>query len=88
MPLHMRMPKLKGFNNPFRVEYQAINLDTIEESGLDEISPDDPPGQGPRPQGRPHQGARPGRADPQGHREGPRLLEVRRGGHHRRRRYG
>jgi large subunit ribosomal protein L15 len=39
MPLHMRLPKLKGFNNPFRVEYQAINLDTIEESGLDEISP-------------------------------------------------
>ena len=39
MPLHMRLPKLKGFNNPFRVEYQAINLDTIEESGLDEVSP-------------------------------------------------
>ena len=38
MPLHMRVPKLKGFKNPFRVEYQAINLDTIEESGLDEIS--------------------------------------------------
>jgi large subunit ribosomal protein L15 len=30
MPLHMRTPKLKGFNNPFRVEYQAINLDTLE----------------------------------------------------------
>ena len=39
MPLHMRLPKLKGFNNPFRVEYHGINLDTIEESGLDEISP-------------------------------------------------
>jgi len=39
MPLHMRLPKLKGFNNPFRVEYQGINLDTIEASGLDEISP-------------------------------------------------
>jgi large subunit ribosomal protein L15 len=39
MPLHMRVPKLRGFNNPFRVEYQAINLDTIEESGLDEITP-------------------------------------------------
>ena len=23
------MPKLKGFNNPFRVEYQAVNLDTL-----------------------------------------------------------
>src|SRR6266508_2604925 len=40
MPLHMRVPKLKGFNNPFRVEYQAINLDVIEESGLDEVTPE------------------------------------------------
>ena len=40
MPLHMRVPKLKGFNNPFRVAYQAINLDTIAESGLDEVSPE------------------------------------------------
>jgi len=40
MPLHMRVPKLKGFKNPFRVEYQAVNLDTIEASGLDEISPE------------------------------------------------
>ena len=40
MPLHMRVPKLKGFNNPFRVEYQAVNLDTIEESGLDEVTPE------------------------------------------------
>jgi large subunit ribosomal protein L15 len=38
-PLHMRIPKLKGFKNPFRVEYQAINLDTIQESGIDEITP-------------------------------------------------
>ena len=29
MPLKQRVPKLKGFNNPFRVEYQALNLDTI-----------------------------------------------------------
>jgi large subunit ribosomal protein L15 len=40
LPLHMRVPKLRGFNNPFRVEYQAINLDTIEESGLDEVTPE------------------------------------------------
>ncbi len=40
MPLHMRVPKLRGFNNPFRVEYQAINLDTLEESGLDEVTPE------------------------------------------------
>ncbi len=38
MPLHMRVPKLKGFNNPFRVEYQAVNLDALqalEESDVD-----------------------------------------------------
>ena len=40
MPLHMRVPKLKGFNNPFRVEYQGVNLDTLEASGLDEVTPD------------------------------------------------
>ena len=40
MPLHKRIPKLKGFKNPFRVEYQAVNLDTIEESGLDEVTPE------------------------------------------------
>ena len=40
MPLHMRVPKLPGFKNPFRVEYQAINLDTIEESGLSDVSPE------------------------------------------------
>jgi large subunit ribosomal protein L15 len=40
MPLHMRVPKLKGFNNPFRVEYQGINLDVLEASGLDEVSPE------------------------------------------------
>ena len=39
MPLHMRVPKLKGFNNPFRVEYQGINLDVIEASGLDDVNP-------------------------------------------------
>jgi large subunit ribosomal protein L15 len=39
MPLKQRVPKLKGFNNPFRVEYQAINLDTIETSELDEVTP-------------------------------------------------
>ena len=40
MPLHIRVPKLRGFTNPFRVEYQAINLDTLEETGDDEITPD------------------------------------------------
>jgi len=26
MPMHMRLPKLRGFTNPFRVEYQVVNL--------------------------------------------------------------
>ena len=39
MPLHMRVPKLKGFTNPFRVEYQAVNLDTLDGSGLDDADP-------------------------------------------------
>jgi large subunit ribosomal protein L15 len=26
MPLHMRLPKLRGFKNPFRVEYQVVNV--------------------------------------------------------------
>ena len=29
MPIHMRMPKLKGFRNPFRTEYQVVNLDRL-----------------------------------------------------------
>jgi large subunit ribosomal protein L15 len=29
MPLHMRIPKLRGFTNPFRTEYQVVNLDRI-----------------------------------------------------------
>jgi large subunit ribosomal protein L15 len=40
MPLHMRVPKLRGFNNPFRVEYHGVNLDLLEESGLDTFDPE------------------------------------------------
>ena len=40
MPLQRRIPKLRGFKNPFRVEYQAVNLDTLQETGLDEVSPE------------------------------------------------
>lgn len=29
MPLHMRTPKLRGFKNPFRVEYQVVNLEKL-----------------------------------------------------------
>lgn len=31
LPLHMRLPKLRGFKNPFRTEYQVVNLDRIAE---------------------------------------------------------
>ena len=31
MPIHMRLPKLKGFKNKFRVEYQVVNLDRLAE---------------------------------------------------------
>jgi len=31
MPLHMRLPKLRGFKNPFRVEYQIVNLDRLSQ---------------------------------------------------------
>lgn len=41
MPLQMRVPKLKGFTNPFRVEYQAVNLDVLEGTGLTSITPAD-----------------------------------------------
>jgi large subunit ribosomal protein L15 len=30
MPLHMRLPKLKGFKNRFRVEYQVVNVAQLE----------------------------------------------------------
>ena len=39
MPLVQRIPKLRGFTNPFRVEYQGVNLDVIEESQLTDVSP-------------------------------------------------
>src|SRR6187551_3866154 len=40
MPLKQRVPKLKGFNNPFRIEYQAINLDALDALEESEITPD------------------------------------------------
>ncbi|MGH9069931.1 MAG: 50S ribosomal protein L15, partial [Acidimicrobiales bacterium] len=44
LPLTQRIPKLKGFKNPFRVEYHPVNLDTLEGfasgSSSDVISPE------------------------------------------------
>lgn len=31
MPIHMRLPKLKGFKNRFKVTYQVVNLDRLAE---------------------------------------------------------
>jgi len=31
MPIHMRLPKLRGFKNPFKVDYQVVNLDRLGE---------------------------------------------------------
>jgi large subunit ribosomal protein L15 len=30
MPIHMRLPKLKGFKNRFRTEYQVVNVAQLE----------------------------------------------------------
>jgi large subunit ribosomal protein L15 len=42
MPMHMRLPKLKGFKNPFRTEYQVVNLDKLSALFPDggEVDPD------------------------------------------------
>jgi large subunit ribosomal protein L15 len=40
LPLMQRIPKLKGFTNPFRVEYVVVNLETIESFEGDEVTPE------------------------------------------------
>src|SRR5947209_10540531 len=40
LPLVQRIPKLKGFKNPFRVEYVVVNLDTLEGFEGDVVSPE------------------------------------------------
>ena len=39
MPLSRRVPKLKGFKNPFRVEYTVVNLDALETFDGTEVTP-------------------------------------------------
>ncbi len=39
LPLVQRIPKLRGFNNPFRVEYVVINVGDLADLGIDEITP-------------------------------------------------
>ncbi len=40
LPLVQRIPKLKGFKNPFRVEYNVVNLDVLESFDGSAVSPD------------------------------------------------
>src|SRR3954451_15395736 len=40
LSLKQRVPKLKGFKNPFRVEYVVVNLDALQEFDGDVVSPD------------------------------------------------
>jgi large subunit ribosomal protein L15 len=40
LPLKQRIPKLKGFKNPFRVEYTVVNLDALEAFEGDTVSPE------------------------------------------------
>ncbi len=84
-PLTRRIPKGKGFKNPFRVEYQGINLDTI--AGLDFVAGSTVDPDALRQRGLVHKhgfvkilgrGELSGRAA----RQGARVLEDRRGGDH------
>ena len=40
LPLAQRIPKLKGFKNPFRVEYTVVNLDALQAFEGDVVNPD------------------------------------------------
>jgi large subunit ribosomal protein L15 len=39
LPLMQRIPKLRGFKNPFRIEYTPVNLDALSALEFDEITP-------------------------------------------------
>jgi large subunit ribosomal protein L15 len=39
LPIQQRVPKLKGFTNPFRVEYGVVNLDTLEAFEGTDVNP-------------------------------------------------
>jgi large subunit ribosomal protein L15 len=38
LPLMQRIPKLKGFTNPFRIEYTPVNLGALDSLGVDEVT--------------------------------------------------
>ncbi len=39
LPLMQRIPKLRGFKNPFRIAYTPVNIDAIADLGVSEIDP-------------------------------------------------
>ena len=41
LPLMQRIPKLRGFKNPFRIEYSPVNLDEVGALGLSDLGPDE-----------------------------------------------
>jgi len=41
LPLMQRIPKLRGFTNPFRVEYSPVNLDALDAIGATDLGPDE-----------------------------------------------
>ena len=40
LPIQQRLPKLRGFNNPFRVEYQVVNVRDLNRVDASEITPE------------------------------------------------
>ena len=84
LPLMQRIPKLKGFKNPFRVEYTPVNLAALDALGADEVTVASLVEAGlVRPKAFVKVlGAR--FAQPPGPGLGPRVLQDGRGGHHRR----
>ncbi len=40
LPLMQRIPKLRGFKNPFRVAYTPVNLDDLAALGIDDVTPE------------------------------------------------
>jgi ribosomal protein L15 len=79
MPIHMRLPKLKGFKNPFKVEFQVVNLDKISELFPEggAVTPESLVAKGP--QGPAREGPRSGRPDRQGRGEREQVLRDRQG---------
>ena len=58
LPLLQRIPKLKGFTNPFRVEYTPVNLDALVALGVTDVTPEVLVDARPRAQEGPRQGPR------------------------------